>query len=473
MNLMRDSGSQDRPKNFAVIGTGICGLLAAALIKHRRPDSRVDVFESASEAGGLLAGHTYTEQGLAFDIGTHIFRETGESELDQLLINAMPHDQWQFFPIPKGDISGCLFNGQLQFGSHFPDLRQLPLYSQIREEIENQICSPEPLGFKASEPALEVLRRRFGHTATDKILAPIFAGLFGCGIDEQSAMSVMLTGATRVILDNEKDWNLRSIDSRYREIAGHPNQLHLPVAFQKNLTSFYPKEGGTATVIRQLVEKLKGSDVSFHMTSTITGLAQQEDACSITWRSCDGEVHCTNYDMAVWTAGLVSLARQQGANLVDFGFDRPLKHAVAHFRFDQPTQLPVYYLHAFEQEAAFFRVTNYAAFSGKPDDGRLTVEIIGEKVGEPDLLDQVLSSLKRFGISRGAPLFADLRLLGAGFPMPSTSNSDALKRLRHTTLEKSPPSLTVCGIQSKSDLFFQNEVLVDMYRKITLKEILN
>lgn len=466
---MRNMNNQVRHQNFAVIGSGICGLLAAALIKHRQPDSRVDIFESASEAGGLLAGHTYGDKGLSFDIGTHIFRETGERELDQLLINALPHEEWQFFPAPIGDISGCLFNGQLQFGSHFPDLRQLPSYSQIRNEIETQICSLEPLGFKADEPALEVLRKRFGHTVTDRVLSPILAGIFGCAIDQQSAMSLMLSGATRVILDNENDWNSRAVDSRYREIAGHPDQLRLPTVFQKNLTSFYPKEGGTATVIRRLVDKLKGSGVNLHMASGITCLAQIGDACSITWRSCDGEVHCANYDMAVWTAGLVSLARLQGANLVDFGFDRPLKHAVAHFRFDQSTQLPVYYLHAFEQEAPFFRVTNYAAFSGKPDDGRLTVEMIGEKVGEPDLLDQVLSSLKRYGIVRGSPLFADLRLLGAGFPMPSTSNSDALKRLRHVTLEKSSASLIGCGIQSEPHLFFQTDVLVDMYRKVATK----
>lgn len=469
MNLMRSSGSQDRPRNFAVIGAGICGLLAAALIKYRQPDSRVDVFESANEVGGLLAGHTYADKGLTFDIGTHIFRETGVRELDQLLINAMPHEEWQFFPSPKGDISGCLFNGQLQFGSHFPDLRQLPLYSQIRKEIENQIFSLEPLGFKADEPVLDVLLRRFGHTVTDRILGPIFAGLFGCSIDQQSAMSMMLTGATRLILDNESDWNVRAVDPRYREISGHPDQHRLPVGFQKNLTSFYPKEEGTAKVIRLLVEKLKGSGVNFHMTSSITSLVQSEDACGITWRAYDGQVHSINYDMAVWTAGLVSLARQQGANLMDFGFDRPLKHAVAHFYFDQPTQLPVYYLHAFEQEAAFFRVTNYAAFSGKPDDGRLTVEIIGNKVSEPDLLDQVLSSLKRYGISSGAPLFADLRLLGAGFPMPSRCNSDALKLLRETTLKKSPSSLIVCGIQCEPDLFFQSDVLLDMYKKVQVE----
>ena len=75
---------------YAVIGAGITGLMAAKAILDKDSDAHVTIIERDQVVGGLLAGIEYSEQELYFDLGTHIFQETGIDEIDNNLLSAIP-----------------------------------------------------------------------------------------------------------------------------------------------------------------------------------------------------------------------------------------------------------------------------------------------------------------------------------------------------------------------------------------------
>ena len=72
--------------NYLIIGGGISGLVSAHALLKGNPSAKITIVEKDKNLGGLLAGIEYEDENLYFDTGTHIFQETGNQELDELLL---------------------------------------------------------------------------------------------------------------------------------------------------------------------------------------------------------------------------------------------------------------------------------------------------------------------------------------------------------------------------------------------------
>ena len=77
-------------KTAIITGSGMAGIVRALLLK--RKFEKVSLIEKKSDLGGLL--YSYKTDGGEFDYGTHFLRDTGVSELDEILFGDMNPEKW-------------------------------------------------------------------------------------------------------------------------------------------------------------------------------------------------------------------------------------------------------------------------------------------------------------------------------------------------------------------------------------------
>ncbi len=109
-------------RTYVIVGSGIGGLISAWRILSVDITASITIIERNTQPGGLLSGIVYPN-GLYFDIGTHIFQETGLNEVDSYIQGAIAPEDLIVFENGTGDIAGSYLNGVLQTNASFPDLR--------------------------------------------------------------------------------------------------------------------------------------------------------------------------------------------------------------------------------------------------------------------------------------------------------------------------------------------------------------
>ncbi|MFM9941048.1 MAG: NAD(P)-binding protein [Hyphomicrobiaceae bacterium] len=449
-----------------VVGAGIAGLLAARAISEANPATRLTILDSAPEPGGLLAGYVYPEVGLWFDCGTHIFRQTGVEGIDRILHESLPESQWLKFPRGQGDTVGSVFGGRLQFNTHFPDLRGSALRDDILAEMRT-VHAGRPSMPAATGKACDTARNSFGAIAADRIVKPVLEGMFKRPAGELSDFALHLPGLTRLVLLDEPQWRALGSTEGLRHVVAHPEQRRLPVELSSPLTSFYPVEGGTRTLIAGMVADLTKRGAQFHCGSRIDCGSWDRNR-----RVAEVEIigprgsQIIAGDVLIWTAGLFPLARAMGVDISGIGFDRPMPHAILNLRFEQVAMKDLAYVIGMDPGCGYFRVTNYDAFARNGASSRLTVEILGAEAGsEAQSTEVVIASLAAIGaITEGArPIFSRWHKLDQGFPVPTLRNFAAVSDLRTLASAKLPPNVALCGIHAKDGLFFQKDVLRHVY----------
>ena len=293
--------------NYLIIGGGISGLVSAHALLKGNPSAKITIVEKDKNLGGLLAGIEYEDENLYFDTGTHIFQETGNQELDQLLLNSVPSSDLIRFPIGQGDICGTVFNRNLQKNSHFPDLRQYK-NNNILKSILKHLNDLEEVPLIRREVSLDnVATARFGKEFTQNVIAPIFEHTFDLSINSISAFSLLLTGWTRVVLDEEKEWLSRSEDSLYRSLVAIPEQRNLPRNLHHGRRSFYSKEKGSRAFIEGLTKLLTQHDVRILNDCTINSF--DINALEFSLSHSSGTINSLKAEKVIFSNGVIGTAK--------------------------------------------------------------------------------------------------------------------------------------------------------------------
>ncbi len=452
--------------NLVVVGGGISGLVAAGRLRKAMPQADICLLERSSELGGLLSGHLYPEHNLAFDKGTHIFQELGLPELDSFLMDAVDATDLLIYPQDVGDVSGIVFQGKLQSNTHFPDLRSHPSSANLVDALRQHTRLVDPSRPIDRNASLFVeATSRFGDEYAREVLLPLLAHTYGRPKEELAAFSMVLPGMTRAVIDDYDDWLINTQVAGYREIIGNPDQHRLPSKLRHGRRSYYSRQHGSRGIIDAVSRRLKSQGVALHTGANITALNLQKS--TIDWTDCQGMPHQISYSGMVLSTGAIGSANLLKLSLAGRGFEAPMSHHLLHYQLSCPNESPLCYFYSLDPKYAWYRITNYRAFSGDPHDRRLTVEVLGRPLPDAADAQAILADLHRLGFlcSPDGEVIEALTL-PSGFPIPTTRNLQALSKLGDDLRSLLPSNILLGGIGAKSGLFFQNEVVLDMYQAV-------
>ena len=449
-----------------VIGGGIVGMVAALALKKKFPKDDVMLVERSGSLGGLLNGTTYKKNDLYFDLGTHIFQESGKKELDELLISSIPKEDLIFFETNSGDYAGGVFFNNFQQNTHFPDLRNLS-DKTFRKQIDHHISKlTEIPKIDRLSPLLDVSSKRFGKKFSDEFIAPIMESMFKHKKDDLSAFALELTGLVRVVLDDFETWKDKIDNPIYKAIAGIPDQRLLSADLHHGRRSFYSKKNGSRCLVDGLEKKLIESGINIQKNSEIKILDKESLSLAISDEF--GSSVNFNASSIVIATGVIGASFLLNFDIDDFPLDKPLSHSIINMELQNVTNSDLCYFYGFDQSSDWYRITNYKGFSGKDNDRRISIELLGDTANNLDKLQPViLDQLKDLGfIDSEAINFVDFVKLPAGYPSPTVNNMQSLCKIGQELSMDLPDNIILGGVGSSEGKFFQNEVVEDLFERI-------
>ncbi|OZA42173.1 MAG: hypothetical protein B7X83_00085 [Polynucleobacter sp. 17-46-58] len=457
-----------------VVGGGIAGLLAALLLAEQG-GRKVVIIERENQVGGLLRSFDYGEYGV-FDCGMHNMYETGIAPLDELLFSLLPKDEWQILEGCSRDLAGVVFNGIVQHNSPFPDLRSLP-----RQQWESCVLDffrqLEAQDSRNYDDAWEDVSTRFGPAIAEVIDAAL-RKQFGKSAHELVPFSTRLTTLSRVVMFSEEPFANLMESSTMRDRLAWPEQRTLPAKWESGRKSYYPRKYGMYRVIDAFRARLQASGVEI-----LTGAQVQSfDIAGGRVKALVVEQGSGKREIAlgriIWTSGLPAVAQLLNLDLSSYCFDPPRKTVVVNLLLNQrPSMGDLYYLYCYETGCHTFRITNFTGYcEGAPRAGGWPVAV--ELLLDAPLPDAesikrlVLDELKMFKVisSDDNVIFSAVELLATGFPMPSIKNFKALSDIRAKIAGVKLANLTLLGILSEENVFFQRDVLAQTWSKVMQQE---
>jgi len=447
-------------RSYTIVGAGIGGLMAAYRIIDEQPDAEITIIERSMHPGGLLAGIDYPN-GLYFDIGTHIFQETGDKNIDTRIQQAVNAEDLIIFEDGRGDISGAYFNGRLQNNTHFPDLRYHKDFEILLAALDKHLSDQSNIpGIDALEPLIKVSTARFGQIATEKIINEIQSTIFKTPAENLAGFCLLLTGISRFIVSDEEKWMNSYTSEPFRSIYGFPEQLQLPNQFRHHRKSFYSKKRGSRNFIDGLVLVLKEKGIKFLFGTEIEKFDSAKLSFTISTNQVKSEITANR---VVFSNGVIGAAKVCGINLSSVSLDKPLSHAIINLQMSETIDNPLCYFYGMDRDVDFYRITNYRAFSGNADDKRISIEILGKTDKEIDIADYLDQLCKIEFLTSKSINFSDVIHLPSGFPSPTVKNMNGLHDMAKLLRNHLPKSVVVSGVGSRAGLFFQNDVVKDTY----------
>jgi oxygen-dependent protoporphyrinogen oxidase len=383
------------------------------------------------------------------------------------MLNAVsPQDLIHFSP-GGGDLAGAIFNSRLQENTHFPDLRDYSIGKDVVTSLRQHISKDSPLPSIDRMGALRsVATERFGSTFVERILAPTLSRFYGLPFGDLAGFAMLLPGWTRVVLDDHTNWESNLDNERYRAIVAVPDQRNLPKELHHGRRSFYSRSFGSRDFIEGIKKDLEARDVQFLCNASI--LDVNLDQRSLTLFDEKKEKIVIVADFMIIATGVLGAATLLQNDLKTLELDQPLPHTLINVVLESPCPSDLCFLYGLDDDCEWYRVTNYKAITGRSDDRRLTIEVLGPlKTDNRQSPLDIVRQLNRFGfLDSDSVLFSDVVMLANGFPAPTVSNLNKLTALGSRLTANLPPRVLMGGIGFGGGLFFQNEVVSHLYAKV-------
>ena len=465
-------------KPIVIVGGGISALLAASLIRQTDTKSPVVIVEQSAELGGLLGKIEGGPFG-RFDLGMHTMSETGIPQLDELFWELLPEDEWHVFSGKLRDVSGAFYRGVLQTHMHYPDARSLPkdLYSRcLADFFTNLQRSPIVDGSNIRDYA----QARFGRLIADEIVDPIVRKTYRVPANRTDMLAAKLLPLDRVGLFDEATFRDLMASPLLRARIAYPEQRNLDLEYSSGRGSYYPRNFGIHRVIDAMEERVLRSGVTVLKETRVLSLSRSAGRIdSIKLDAGAGTHEISDLGHLYWCVGLPPLARHLGAYRDSLAFDAPLTTAIVNFLFDQPAEVAdLYYFYCFDAPHSTYRVTNFSAYcpgASRAGGFPLCVELLLQAGASADATSceaLARSELESFGVlAQGTKaLYTSVKVLERGFPLPSLTNMRSLDVIREDIRALEIRNLTPLSILSEPGLFFQTDVVADVFRKVTARQ---
>ncbi|MEI8109576.1 MAG: NAD(P)-binding protein [Chitinophagia bacterium] len=466
--------------NIVIVGSGISGLLYALIASEKYPDKTIHIIEKENEAGGLLRAFDYGING-KFDYGMHNFLETSITELDKYIFDLLPEDDWQILAGEKRDLAGIFINGKLQHHTPFIDLRNLN-----SEDYEKAVADfLLHLNFSAKENnqaiskdlnAKDYIRKRFGEEVANRAILPALEKIHKKKAEELDYMATVFTPMTRVALFDEPLVGQVTQSPFLRQYIAYADQRNLPLERSTGRRGYYPKKYGMYRVVNAFIEKLKQRNVQILTDSYLENIEIEDNTIvSAQVFSKGAKILINDIHKFVWTSNIPLLGRFLNVDFSGLKNDKPLKTIIISFLLNKPLDMGgLYYFFCYDKNYHTYRLNDFSAYcNGAFRNGGYPVSIeflVDEQylLSSPDIALDAAKELFSFGITQPATevLFSKAEILESGFPMPTSNNINAIKKIRKQIKNMNLKNVEILGILSEDNLFFQTDVLIDTYNKI-------
>ncbi len=467
-------------KKTVIVGSGLSALLMARMIKlYRNPEADIVIVEKEPNIGGQFGSFNYGKYGY-FDMGMHIYYESSIPEIDELITKIMPDEEWNILENNYKDIAGLFFNGKLQEGTAYVDLRNFPeeKWKKFVAEIFHAIRSNKDKKLHSGTNAYESLTNHFGQSVVDEVFVPILEKFYLTHPRNLDNVATHLTTVNRVALFEPEIMNDLMKSDEIRARICYPEQMSLPPYRNNPQRGFYPKKYGMILVLEKLKSLLISEGVQF-LTSSVVSEAEVKDnevtAVTITTNNNNSQIFPVRE--IFWSAGLPSLASSLKVDCSDLVYDKKQTEGLyVNFFFDKLPQMgKLYYFYSFDKGFRTYRVTNYtnycpaAAEHGYP----LCVEfwaLPGDAKDEDSILAMAKGELKSYGVIDDTYKVTFSKVekpAGGGFPLPSVRNISNMLTIKQRIEERGFKNVIPTGVLSDKNVFFIKDVLIDTYKKVT------
>lgn len=455
--------------NNIIVGSGISGLFAGLYLSQR--GHNVTIIEKEKSIGGLLKSFDYKYFGV-FDYGMHNFLETGIEEIDQSIFNLLPENQWNKLIGEKRDLAGLFFNGKLQLHSPYIDIRYLKKKS-LNELIKH---------FKATqhknyivENAKDFLEMRFG-SEISKTLNIVLEKNFNSPANMLDIGAVYLTPLSRLVISDENQ-TLKYYESEFlRERIAFPEQRNLPLNLSSGRMGYYPKDFGIYRVVEAFKKEILLNGGKIITSSSVKNIVNKKNKIEKIIVDYNGKT--LEYDKInnfIWTVNMVGLSKLLNHNFDGYKYDPPLTTYVVNILIDKKPNLEdLYYFYCYDKGFKTFRLTNYYSYCENAKRNEMypiSMELLIDQkysFSKENIEKLAITELKKFKILEEYTniKFIKVEKLISGIPMLTKNNVSTLKSIRDKIKFENIPNLIMTGVLSEDNLFFQTEVLIDVYKKI-------
>lgn len=464
--------------NFIISGSGVSGLISALLLSEKGFGDRVVVIEKGNTPGGLLRKYNYGING-DFDYGMHNFLETGIKELDELIFNLLPEREWQLLEGEKRDLAGIFYNKTLQKNSPYFDLRTLGWenYSEALSNLLNHInqsIGQQPININCT--AEEFAQKRFGISLAHQTIIPSVEKIHRMPASELDYMATVFTPMNRVVVADEPLVSELTESQVLRNYIAWSDQRTLPLSRSSGRKAYYPKNYGAYRVVDAILKKLEAAGVRIMTNSEITEIETKGNSVSrVKIKQLDNLIEFNEPEKLIWTANIPMLGRFLKTDFTGLKNDKPLKTVIVNILIDQPLNIgDLYYFFCYEKGYYTYRLTNYINYSSGAKRNNcfpicmellLTEAEVNSGMNIEERAKEELCNFKILNENTNI-VFAKAEILESGFPMPSRNNITALKKIRNDIKELNLVNLDMIGILANDNLFFQTDVLIDLYKKL-------
>jgi len=460
-------------ENIIVVGSGISGMYTAHLLKSKNPESNVLILESANQVGGLLKSFRYPN-GAVFDQGIHTYYETGIHEIDKFFYELLSPKEWNELTAYKRDYGGNFFK-QLNINSPYVDSRVFnkSLQAQFISDLINNTSDDYSSWISAYDFSLH----KFGESLTENIIRPIVEKFANTDLENTHNFVLKLLLLERLILLDLE--SILQLDSTFiSKRLGFPDQLNYPEKFLPNKKALYPKVGGIQTLIERLESLLIEQGIKILTQSQVTKISLSEQKINSCEFIHNGEVQLIeDIDLLSWNASLFILPKvinHSSFEFENYTYDPPQNTVFVNLITQEvPNCHGLFYTFVFEPGFKTHRVTNYYNFNTNAqveDLGySMCLEMIAshsDDIGE--FAKIAIDELIKIGMISDPEriTFIDTKVIKGGYPSVSIRNIDNLSSISNHVKNKFPNNFKYYGILSKDNLFFQPEILRDVYQSI-------
>jgi len=448
---------------ITIVGGGIAGLFAALVVKSLKPDAIVTIIESEKNLGGLLSGLTH--EGVSFDTGVHTFYETGHPDVDSLLFSVVPTGGWNKLSGSRRDIGGIFQNGYLNLGNSYLNFLNLEsdTLNSLQKSFLTKFDSSQQLDF---QNAYSTLESKFGSELVDSGLSQFITKFTGADPRTISTAVTSILPLSRVNLFSEEIHRARFSDREWNSRISYPDQRRLPELLTPTKSAYYPSNYGTQLYIDALVAKLDSLGVVLKAGTKIVGLSNSKVAT-------DRGDEIT-FDLCFWATHPLVLTRLLGeaSQVIPNTNSVPMKTAIVSYLLKrEPKMADLYY--AYDSTSGhishrFSSPINFCAKSKIDNLFRFTNEVVyHEEMTGSQIMAKSSQELIKLGIFEPQDVHASyVNLVSGGYPNFNVELSLSTQEYLKEKLGALPKSVLPVGIMSEPDLFFQNDILMNVYSKV-------